>query len=143
MPLRDEEITERVLREAIAIHRDLGPRLFEATYELVLADALERAGLAVERQVTVPIQYRGRDIVEAYRLDLLVERRIAVECKSVEKLAAVHTQQLLTYLRLGGFPIGLLLNFGEGRLVDGVRRLVNDYQPPRDSTLRVNQRPTV
>jgi iron complex transport system substrate-binding protein len=135
----DDQITETILREAIAIHRDLGPRLFEATYELLLADALQAAGLRVERQVSVPIQFRGRDIKEAYRLDLLVERLVVVECKSVEKLSTVHSQQLLTYLRLGGFPIGLLLNFGEGRLVDGVKRLVNNYQPPPESALRLNR----
>lgn len=87
----------------------------------------------------MPIQFRGRDIKEAYRLDLLVERLVVVECKSVEKLSTVHSQQLLTYLRLGGFPIGLLLNFGEGRLIDGVKRLVNNYQPPSPSALAVNR----
>jgi len=136
-----DQVTETIIREAIAIHRQLGPRLFETTYEVVLADALESAGLRVERQVLVPIQYRGREINEAYRLDLLVERMVVVECKSVEKLSPVHSQQLLTYLRLGGFPIGLLLNFGEGRLVDGVKRLVNNYQPPTESMLRVNLPP--
>ena len=134
---RDHQLTDLILGESIEIHRALGPRLFEATYEVVLADALEQAGVRVERQFVVPIRFRGRTIAEGYRLDLLVERQVVVECKSLEKLLPVHSQQLLAYLRLGGFPIGLLLNFGEGRLMDGVKRLVNNYRPT-DSTLRIN-----
>ena len=137
----DDELTDVILREAIAIHRDLGPGLFELVYELVLADALERVGLCVERQVTVPVRYRGRTIAAGYRIDLLVENRVVVECKSLAKLREADTQQVLTHLRLGGFTIGLLLNFGAARLVDGVKRFVNKHQPTGGSVLRINREP--
>ena len=135
----DDDVTDLILRESIAIHRELGPRLFESVYETVLAEALAALGVIIQRQVLVPITWRGRVIGDAFRIDLLVEERVVVECKSLERLAAVHSQQLLTYLRLGGYPIGLLINFGQPRLMDGVKRVVNSYRPPPDSRLRVNR----
>jgi iron complex transport system substrate-binding protein len=140
--MRDADaLTDLILREAIAIHRGLGPGLFESAYEVVLADSLEREGLRVERQVAVPIEYRGRTIAEGYRIDLLIDRTVVVECKSVDKLAPVHSQQILSYLRLGGFKLGLLLNFGAGTLKEGVKRFANDYRKSSGSRLRVNQEP--
>jgi len=123
---QDDVITEIIIREAITIHRDLGPGLLESAYEAFLAFALQECGLRVERQVPVPIRYRGQTVEVGYRIDLLVERRVVVEIKSIDKLAPSHTQQALTHIRLGGYPTGLLLNFGAGMLRDGLKRLVND-----------------
>ena len=92
----DDTITEIIIREAITIHRDLGPGLLESAYETFLAFALEECGLQVDRQVPVPVRYRGRTVEVGYRIDLLVERRVVVEIKSIEKLAPAHTQQGLT-----------------------------------------------
>ena len=136
----DDALTSLIIRNAIEIHRSHGPGLFESACEVMLADSLEAAGVTVERQVAVPIHYRGRIIAEGYRLDLLVDRQVVVEVKSVEKLAPIHSQQLLTYLRFGGFKVGLLLNFGAGTLRDGLKRLVNDFTPADDSPLLVNRR---
>lgn len=137
--MRDDALTNLIIGEAIAIHRTLGPGLLESACEAILADALEQQGLRVERQLAVPIRYRNRTIAAAYRLDLLVDNQIVIEIKSIEKLAPIHSQQLLTYLRLGGFQLGLLLNFGAGTLRDGLKRLVNNYAPSDDSPLLVNR----
>ena len=136
----DEALTNTIIGEAIAIHRALGPGLLESACEAILADALEQRGLLVERQLPISIRYRDRSIAAGYRLDLLVDRQVVVEVKSVEKLAPIHSQQLLTYLRFGGFKVGLLLNFGAGTLRDGLKRLVNDFTPADDSPLLVNRR---
>ena len=122
-----DDITSLILRESIAIHRAVGPGLFEHAYELILADALLAAGLTVERQVPVPIRYRERTIADGYRIDLLVEGQVVVEIKSVEKLAPVYTQQVLTYLRFGGYRVGMILNFSAPTMVDGVKRVVNGF----------------
>ena len=138
--MRDADLlTDFIIGEAIAIHRELRSGLFESTYEIVLADALQRAGLAVERQKLVPIVYAGRTITEAYRLDLLVEQRVVVECKAMDRLAPIHSQQLLTHLRLGGYPVGLLLNFGAEVLRDGIKRVVNHLPPLDGSRVVVNR----
>ncbi len=140
---RDDAPTSLIIKEAIAIRRSFGPGLFESACEAMLADALQAAGVLVERQLPVPIRYRNRTNTEGYRLDLLVDRQVVVEIESLEKLALIHSQQLLTYLRLGGFQIGLLLNFGAGTLNDGLKRLVNDFTPSGDSPLLVNRMPRV
>ena len=121
------ELSARVIGESIRIHRELGPGLLESVYETVLAAALERSGLRVERQVPIAIQYDGLTFEAAFRLDLLVEGRLIVEVKSVERLGKAHAKQVLTYLRLAKQPLGLLLNFSEATMKDGIRRLVNDF----------------
>ncbi|MGA2052847.1 MAG: GxxExxY protein [Opitutales bacterium] len=121
----ENTIAEKVLDAAFRIHRQLGPGLLESVYEIVLVRELERMGLNAERQK--PIQVRFEDLIfdEAFRVDLLVEGRVIVEIKSVEKLMPVHGKQVLTYLRLTGLQLGLLINFGENLLKDGVKRVVN------------------
>ena len=121
-------LSEQVLGEAIRIHRELGPGLLESVYETVLEAALLRKGLMVKRQVPIDIEYDGLRFAQAFRIDLMVEDRLILEIKSVEKLNKAHAKQLLTYLRLTGQSVGLLLNFSEATMMDGVRRLVNDYQ---------------
>ena len=122
----DEEtlnsITERVIGAAIEVHRALGPGLLEALYENALCIELERRDLAFERQRLVPVEYKGVAAGE-YRVDLIVEGIVVVELKSVAALDSVHQAQLLTYMRLAGCPIGLLINFNVARLVDGIKRM--------------------
>ena len=109
---------------AFAVHRELGPGLLESVYEHCLAQDLIRAGLHVDRQVAVPVTYRDERIDAGFRLDLLVERQVVVEIKSIDALASIHTAQLLTYLRFSQVRLGYLINFNTSRLRDGFRRLV-------------------
>ncbi len=115
----------RGYRAAIEVHRLLGPGLLEGIYEVALCKELLLRGLKVERQVRVPVNYKGDDLNCDVRLDLLVERRIIVEVKTVEKIIPLHRAQLLTYLRLRNLWLGLLINFNVEVLRDGVRRVLN------------------
>ena len=124
-----DRITADVIDEAIRIHRELGPGLLETVYEAVLGKALERRGYQVARQVPVAIDYDGLHFEAAFRVDLLIDGRVVIEVKAVETLGKVHAKQVLTYLRLLKQPVGLLLNFSEATMKDGIRRLVNDYRP--------------
>ncbi len=124
-----DTISSDVVGEAIRIHRELGPGLFEKVYETVLAGSLARMGYHVETQVQVPIQYDGMTFDAAFRIDILVDRRLIVEIKCIEQLTRVHAKQLLTYLRLMRQPVGLILNFSGLTMKEGVRRLVNEYRP--------------
>lgn len=123
-----DEITAIVVDECIAIHRELGPGLFENVYETVLAGRLEARGLKVARQVKVPLEFDGHRFDAAFRIDLLVEERLILEIKATELLSKAHGKQLLTYLRLFKQPVGLLLNFSQATMKDGIRRVVNDYK---------------
>jgi len=134
-----DEITGEIVDAAVKMHTLLGPGLLESVYEVVLARALERRGLKVERQKPVSFEFDGMRFDEGFRLDLLVEGVVVVELKSVEKLAPVHPKQLLTYLRLLHLQVGLLINFGVPTLKEGLHRIVNHYQPSASPRLRVNQ----
>lgn len=123
------DISSVVIDEAIGIHRQLGPGLFETVYETVLAGRLERRGLRADRQVPVPIEFDGHAFGAAFKIDILVEQQLILEIKSVEVLTKLHARQLTTYLRLTNQPVGLLLNFSALTMKDGIRRLVNNYQP--------------
>jgi iron complex transport system substrate-binding protein len=126
--MRDVEDLARIAVDCgLRIHRDLGPGLLESVYEAVLAASLLRAGLAVERQKPIAIEFDGMVFREGFRADLLVEGQLLVEVKSVDRLAPVHAKQLLTYLRLSGRPLGLLMNFGGMSFREGVRRLANNH----------------
>ena len=116
-------LTEKIIGCAIEVHRELGPGLLEAAYEAALCIELADAGLKCDRQVCVPVVYKGREIGE-YRLDLLVENAVIVEIKSVERQDPVHEAQLLTYLRVTGRRVGLLINFNTRMLKNGIRRLI-------------------
>jgi GxxExxY protein len=134
-----EELSTVVVDVGYHLHRELGPGLLESVYEAVLADQLQRRGLAVTRQKPVPIQFAGTTLNEGFRVDLLVEDQLVVELKSVETLAAVHPKQVLTYLRLMKLPLGLLMNFGAPTFKEGLRRIVNDHRNFASSRLRINQ----
>ncbi len=123
----------------MGIHKELGPGLLESVYEVVLARALERRGFQVERQKPVRFEFDGMVFEDAFRVDLLVDERVLVELKSVEKLASVHCKQLLTYLRLMKLPVGLLINFGGATLKEGLKRIVNQLSSSASPRLRVNQ----
>ena len=124
-----DELSSVVLAEAIAIHREFGPGLFESVYEAVLAGRLRKHGLQVERQVQIKAVFDGEMYDPAFRIDLLVDNRLVIEIKAVERLSKAHAKQLLTYIRLLKQPVGLLLNFSEATRKDGIRRVVNDYKP--------------
>ena len=121
-----DDITGAIIDASILIHRRLGPGVFESVYETVLASVLERRGLHVERQRPVSFTFDDMRFDQGFRIDLLVEHSVIVEVKSLDRLAAVHRKQLLTYLRLTNLRVGLLLNFGAETMTDGIRRVVND-----------------
>ena len=136
--MHENEIGSVVVDCAVALHQDLGPGLLETVYEVTLVRTLERRGLNVQRQVAVPIEYEGEVFAEGFRADLIVEGKVLLELKSVERVTPAHKKQLLTYLRLTGLKLGYLLNFGEALMRDGITRAINgalDPIPlsPRDS----------
>ena len=120
-------ITDKVIGAAIEVHRALGPGLLESAYEACLAFELAQRGLKVEPQKPLPVVYKEVHLDCGYRLDLLVANAVIVEIKAVESLAPIHQAQLLSYLRLSGCKVGLLINFSVKVLKDGLRRLVNDF----------------
>ena len=126
MNMELNNISGAVVDAAIRVHSALGPGLLESAYEACLKYELEKRGLNVKQQVALPVVYRGMKIDLGYRLDLLVEDAIIVELKAVEKLTPLHEAQLLSYLKLSGKKIGLLINFNVTRLRDGIKRMVNN-----------------
>ncbi len=118
-------ITAQIIDAALKVHRVLGPGVLESAYEACMAIELRKRGLLVETQKPMSIVYDGVALDMGYRLDLLVERQIVVELKVVSKILPIHKSQLLSYLRLGGFRIGLLLNFHEALIKDGILRFAN------------------
>lgn len=118
------DLTERVIGLAITVHRHTGPGLLESVYEQCLTHELQRAAIAFERKVSIPLVYRGSKIADGFRADFVVAERLILEIKSLAVVLPVHHAQLLTYLRLSGLQIGLLMNFNEPRLIDGLHRVV-------------------
>ena len=119
----NDELTEKIIGFAIEVHRCPGPGLLESVYEECLCLELNQAKLSFRRQVALPVTYKGLRLHCGYRLDLVVAERIIIEVKAIENLLPVHKAQLLTYMKLGNFPVGLLLNFHCSALKDGIRRL--------------------
>ena len=119
----DNAITERIIGCAMEVHRELGPGLFETVYESALCLELRAAGLPFKRQVGVPLLYKGQ-LISEYRPDLIVDERVIVEVKSIERLHPVHMTQMITYLRVCRLRIGLLVNFNTAVLKHGVRRVM-------------------
>ena len=118
-------VSGKVILAAIEVHRTLGPGLLESAYEQCLCHELNLQGLAFKRQVDQPIHYKGLLLNCGYRLDLLVENEVVLELKSIARFEPIHEAQLLTYLKLTGMKLGLLLNFNVPLMKDGIRRLVN------------------
>ena len=124
--MTENEIAKIIVDAAFQIHKRLGPGLLETVYEVVLAHVLSRRGLKVERQVPMAIVFDGIKFDEGFRADLIVEDKVIIELKSVEKVIPVHKKQLLTYLRLTDKKLGLLINFGSELIRDGISRVVNN-----------------
>jgi GxxExxY protein len=118
-----ERIVTEVIGAALAVHRQLGPGFVETVYEQAIAFELRIRGLGIEQQSSIAVQYRGETVAH-HRLDLVVERSVVVEVKAVKKLRPIHQAQLLSYLKAGGYPVGLLMNFNVKLLVDGLQRFV-------------------
>jgi iron complex transport system substrate-binding protein len=121
------EVTSVVIDECIRIHREIGPGLLESVYEVILAKRLQARGLTVLRQVPVPIVIDGESFGEGFRADLLINGLVVIELKSVQELSPVHFKQVQTYLRLMDLRIGLLINFGDETLVNGLHRIANRF----------------
>ena len=128
--MKENEIGSIIVDCAVELHRNLGSGLLETVYKVTLARALERRGLAVQRQVAVPIEYQGETFSEGFRADLIVGKLVIVELKSIERVTPGHKKQLLTYLRLTGLKLGYLLNFGDGLMRDGITRTINGSIDP-------------
>jgi GxxExxY protein len=126
--MNENQIGTTLLEAAIQIHRELGPGLLETVYEAVLARELSQRGFAVERQVPVPIIYKGIQFEEGFRADIIVNHKVLLELKSVERVVPAHKKQVQTYLRLTRLKLGYLLNFGEGVLKSGITRCVNGLE---------------
>jgi len=123
--MTENEIAKQILDSAFLVHTKLGPGLLESVYEVVLAYELRKKGFVIERQKPMPIVYDGIRFDEAYRSDLLVNSKVIVELKSAESVSPLHAKQLLTQLRMSGLKLGLLINFGEAHLKNGIKRLIN------------------
>ena len=126
--MNENEIGSIVVDAAIQVHRALGPGLLESVYEVVLAYELQQRGLKVERQVPIPITYRGLQFQEGFRADIIVNNKVVLELKSVERVTLAHKKQIQTYLRLTQCKLGYLLNFGEALMKTGITRAVNGLE---------------
>lgn len=134
--MRDiNEITREVIDSAYHLHHRLGPGLMESVYRQILARDLEKRGLRVEQEKLISFQYEGMTIENGFRVDLLVDRQVVVELKSIETLAPVHSKQVLTYLRVLDLPVGLLINFGSLSLKQGLQRIANARATSAESAL--------
>ncbi len=136
--MTENEIAKQILDAAFAVHTKLGPGPLESVYEVVMAYELQKRGLTAERQKPMPILYDGIRFDEAFRSDLVVNGKVIAELKSVEVLLPVHAKQLLTQLRLSGLKLGLLINFGEAHLKNGIKRIINgtlDTKVPTEFSL--------
>lgn len=135
LQVQANQITEQIIAAAIEVHRALGPGLLESAYEACLVYELTQRGLYFQRQAALPVVYKDVLIDCGYRLDLLVERAIIVELKAIDRLAPIHDAQLLSYLKLSGCQVGLLINFNVRLLKDGIRRLVLGLKEQSPSAL--------
>ncbi len=126
--MTENEISKIVVDSALTVHRELGPGLLETVYEVKLAHELKQRGLNAQRQVPVPINYRGFMFDEAFRADIVVDDKVILELKSVERVIDAHKKQVQTYLRLKGCKLGFLLNFGEALMKRGITRVVNGLE---------------
>lgn len=122
--LLENEISSKVIKCAIEVHKILGPGLLESAYQECLVYELEKEGLFIEQQKPMPIIYKDIYLERGYRIDILVEERVVLELKAVDKIVSAHIAQILTYMRLGQYKLGLILNFNEPTLKSGIKRLV-------------------
>ncbi len=126
MEFTEDEISAHVVSSAFKVHSALGPGLLESVYETCIAYELAKLGLSVERQRALPVLYDGLQIEMGFRLDIIVNDRVVIEIKASEGLLPIHTAQVLTYLKLGGYRLGMLLNFNVAHMREGIKRVVNN-----------------
>ncbi len=124
----DDKITEDIIGAAIEVHKALGPGLLESAYQECLLYELAKSGYSVQKQLALPIIYKDIKLHHGYRIDLLVESKIVIEIKTVESFTNVHYAQILTYMKLGNYPLGLLLNFHTKLLKNGIKRFINTIE---------------
>lgn len=141
MQIHPDDLTGSCINAALRIHRKFRSGMLESTYETILFRTLVREGLDVERQQAISFEFEGDHFHNAFRADLIVNGRLIIEVKAQETNSREHARQLLTYLRLAELPLGLVINFGMPKLMDGVKRVVNDLPPEQSPQLRVNRRP--
>ncbi len=122
-----DQLSKEVIGAAIEVHRVLGPGLLESAYEESLAGELTNRGIKIERQIAIPVRYKELRIEDGYRIDMLVRKELILELKSVDSFQPVHTAQMLTYLKMTGFRLGLLLNFKVDAMRKGIKRAVNRF----------------
>lgn len=118
-------LSYKIIGLAIEVHRHLGPGLLESTYQACLFYEIKKEGLKVEKEVSLPITYKEIKLEQGYRIDLLIENKLVVELKTVEIFTAVHSAQILTYLKLGNYPLGLLINYNSSILKNNIKRFIN------------------
>jgi GxxExxY protein len=126
--MTENELGTMILESTMAVHRELGPGLLETVYETALTHELRARGLMVERQIPIPIEYKGIRFDEGFRADMIVDSKVIIELKSVEKVTPAHKKQIQTHLRLTGCKLGYLLNFGEALMKNGITRAVNGLE---------------
>lgn len=125
--MKENRLSGLIVNSCFNIHKELGPGLFESVYEEILAYELTSAGLLVQRQKAIPVYWKNLKMNIGFKADLIVENQIVIEIKSIEQMAPVHYKQLLTYLKLTNIRLGLLVNFNEALIKDGIKRVVNGY----------------
>ncbi len=123
--MTENEIGTIIIETSINIHKELGPGLLESVYETILYHGLAERGLKVQKQVSIPIKFNNIEFEEGFRADLIIENKVIIELKSVERIINVHKKQLLTYLKLSNLKLGYLINFNEALLINGVTRIIN------------------
>lgn len=119
------EVTNDIISSAIEVHKALGPGLLESAYRKCLMHELELRGISAEQEVFLPLDYKGLKIDQAYKMDIVVGGNVVLELKAVDRFHSVHTAQLLSYLKIGNYPVGLLLNFNVALLKQGIKRIIN------------------
>jgi GxxExxY protein len=139
MPMEIEELARVAIDCGLVVHKRLGPGLLETAYEKILAHKMSVRGLSVKTQVLMPIEIDGVIIDQGFRADILVEDKLLIEVKSVERLAPVHSRQVLTYLRFMDLPLGLLMNFSGMTFREGLKRVVNNHRDSTGSKLEIHQ----
>jgi GxxExxY protein len=136
-----EDIASIVVDCGFKVHKGLGPGLLESAYQAVLIEMLRRRGLSFEEEKIIPIIFDDFVVDKGFRADIIVEGKLLIELKSVERLLPVHGKQVLTYLRLSNLPLGLLMNFGGEMFKDGIRRIANNYDDRKATALHIHHKP--
>jgi GxxExxY protein len=134
-----EQLSAIAVDRGLKVHRELGSGMLESAYEAVLAHLLMKQGLFVERQKIIPIVYEGLIVEQGFRADIIVENKLLIELKAVERLSLLHARQVKTYLKFTGLTVGLLMNFSCEKFTDGLKRIVNNHHDTANSHLRINQ----